>query len=105
MRIRAIAAILLAGAGLAAGCGGGGSGGGGGGGGASKPSEAQSAATGDIPDNQVFLVFRNPGAGYSVKYPEGWTRRGDGRDVAFQDKGNYIHIVVGTGRAATTHRT
>jgi len=26
--------------------------------------EAQSAATGDIPDNQVFLVFHNRSAGY-----------------------------------------
>src|SRR5436190_22483384 len=63
--------------------------------------EAASAATGDIPDNQVFLVFRNGAAGYSIKYPEGWTQRGTGGDVTFQDKNNLVHIVVGKGAAPT----
>ncbi len=60
--------------------------------------EAQSAAAGDIPDNQVFLAFRNP-AGYSIKYPEGWLQRGSRQNVTFQDKNNRIRIVVGRGRA------
>jgi hypothetical protein len=34
------------------------------------PSEAQSAATGDIPDNQTFLLFRDPQAGYAIRYPQ-----------------------------------
>jgi hypothetical protein len=88
----------------AAGCGGGGS---------SKSSssaakdagalsaEAQSAATGDIPDNQAFLVFRNPSAGYSIKYPEGWTTVGSGKDLKISDKNNVVHIVAGTGPAPT----
>src|SRR6476659_4793763 len=38
--------------------------------------EAQSAAAGDIPDNQVFLAFHNGPAGYSMSYPEGWARQG-----------------------------
>ena len=33
--------------------------------------EAHSAATGDIPDKQVFLTYRDPKAGWSMKYPEG----------------------------------
>src|SRR5690348_6211036 len=41
--------------------------------------EANAAAAGDIPDNQVFLVFDNARAGYSMKYPEGWARYGSGR--------------------------
>ena len=32
--------------------------------------EANSAAAGDIPDDQVFLVLRSGRAGYSMKYPE-----------------------------------
>jgi hypothetical protein len=59
--------------------------------------EAQSAATGDIPDNQVFLVFHDHGAGYSIKYPEGWTQQGNSRNVAFKDKNNLVHIVVSRG--------
>jgi hypothetical protein len=63
------------------------------------PSEAKAAATGDIPDNQVFLLFRDPGAGYSVRYPEGWARRGSGNGVTFQEKANVIHIGVAKGPA------
>ena len=60
--------------------------------------EAQSAATGDIPDNQVFLTFTNPAAGYSMSYPEGWTRKGAARNVTFSDKNNIVHVVVANGR-------
>ena len=61
--------------------------------------EAQSAATGDIPDNQVFLTFHNSAARYSIKYPEGWTQSGSGRDVTFRDKNNLVHILVTKGSA------
>src|SRR4051794_14831196 len=61
--------------------------------------EAKSAATGDIPDNQVFLTYRNSSAGYSISYPEGWARSGSAHDVTFQDKNNIVHITVGSGSA------
>ena len=77
--------------------------------------EAASAATGDIPDNQVFLTFTDPTAGYSLKYPEGWAQRGRGAQVTFSDKNNVIRLVIvpagkptlheaatGLGRGATT---
>jgi hypothetical protein len=63
--------------------------------------EARSAATGDIPDTQVFLTFTNTVARYSMKYPEGWTQRGSAADVTFQDKNNIVHVVVAPGPAAT----
>jgi hypothetical protein len=63
--------------------------------------EAGAAAAGDIPDNQVFLAFRNTAAGYSIKYPEGWARQGGGRTVVFRDKNNIVRIVVGSGAAAS----
>jgi hypothetical protein len=66
------------------------------------PSEAQSAATGDIPDNQVFLTFTDHPAGYSIRYPEGWARRGSGTDVTFQEKANVIHVVVMEGTQPTS---
>jgi hypothetical protein len=69
---------------------------------AEAPSEAQSAATGDIPDNQVFLTFTDRPAGYSIRYPEGWARRGSGPDVTFQEKGNVIHVVVAKGAPPTS---
>ncbi len=63
--------------------------------------EANSAAAGDIPDNQVFLVFRSAGGGYSIKYPEGWARQGSGNAVVFRDKNNIVRIVVSTAVAPT----
>lgn len=63
--------------------------------------EAQSKATGDIPDTQVFLMFRNRAAGYSMQYPEGWALRGAGDDVTFQEKNNIIHVLVSRGPAPT----
>lgn len=56
--------------------------------------DARSAATGDIPDNQVFLVFQSQAGGYSIKYPEGWTQSAVARDVQFRDKNNVVHIHV-----------
>ena len=78
-----------------------GSGGGGGGAPSALSAEAQSAATGDIPDNQVFLTFHNGHSGYSIKYPEGWTQKAAGRTVTFADKNNLVRIVVGSGSPPT----
>ena len=63
--------------------------------------EANAAAAGDIPDNQVFLVFRNARAGYSMKYPEGWAQQGSTNTVVFRDKNNIVRVAVGAGPAPT----
>jgi len=63
--------------------------------------EATSAATGDIPDNQVFIVFRDPKAGYSMKYPEGWAQRGNAGQVTIRDKNNIVRVVVASGPSPT----
>jgi hypothetical protein len=91
-----VAIVAIAVAAVAVGCGGSGDSGSDGG-----NAEAQSAATGDIPDNQVFLRFNDRPAGYSIKYPEGWTQRGNGNDVSFRDKGNSIHVTVASGPPPT----
>jgi hypothetical protein len=59
--------------------------------------EATAAATGDIPDNQVFLRFTNKAAGYSRKYPEGWAQQGSGSTATLRDKNNIIRIVITSG--------
>jgi len=77
-----------------------GSGGGGGGAPSALSAEAQSAATGDIPDNQVFLTFHNGHSGYSIKYPEGWTIQGSGSDkLTISDKNNLVRVVIARGLA------
>jgi hypothetical protein len=68
---------------------------------AALSADARSAATGDIPDNQVFLVYTNTAAGYSIKYPEGWTRRGSGANVTFRDKNNLVHVSIARGGGPT----
>lgn len=88
---RVFAVSAIAAAGLAAGCG---SSGGGQSTAAGGIAEAQSAAGGDIPDNQTFLTYKNRSAGYSISYPEGWTRTGSGNGVAFSEKDNSIHVTV-----------
>jgi hypothetical protein len=61
--------------------------------------EAQSATKGDIPDNQIYLSYSDPQAGYSIKYPEGWTRSGSPNDITFAAKNNRVHIVIANGAA------
>lgn len=63
--------------------------------------EAASAATGDIPDNQVFVVLKDAAAHYAIKYPEGWAQSGGGDRVVIRDKNNIIRIVVRKGAAST----
>jgi hypothetical protein len=96
--MRRLVSLVLAGAALGVVACGGSSDGSKGGSAGALSAEAQSAATGDIPDNQVFLTFRNRAAGYSMKNPEGWARTGPARDVTFQDKNNIVHVVVGPAR-------
>jgi len=63
--------------------------------------EAQAAAAGDIPDSQVYVVFTDGRAGYSIKYPEGWAQSGSGNRVTFYDKNNLVRTVVQPGGAPT----
>ena len=51
--------------------------------------EAASAATGDIPDNQIYLLFHSK-AGWSIKYPEGWAQSGSSSAAVFRDKNNIV---------------
>jgi hypothetical protein len=63
--------------------------------------EAKSAATGDIPDNQMYLTYKSPSQGFSMFYPEGWALKGNGPDVTISDKNNIVHIVISSGGAPT----
>ena len=59
---------------------------------AANPNAAEVSPPGDIPDNQVFVDYSPPGAGYSVKVPEGWSRSSTGGAVTFTDKLNSIRL-------------
>src|SRR5436305_7944703 len=68
---------------------------------AALAADAKSAATGDIPDNQNFLVYRDKRVGFSIKYPEGWAQRKSGDGISFQDKNNLVRVAVRKGAAPT----
>src|SRR5256885_14044074 len=59
---------------------------------APNPNAPEHSPPGDIPDNQAFVRYAPPGAGYSVKVPEGWSRTRAGGAVSFTDKLNTIRL-------------
>jgi hypothetical protein len=96
----------------AAGCGSSGAGAGSGGGSAgaaANPAAPEVNPAGDIPDNQAYVPYTPAGAPFSVKVPEGWSRRSTGAAVTFTDKLNSIRIesarTGGTLTPAAARRT
>jgi hypothetical protein len=63
--------------------------------------EATSTATGDIPDNQNFLTFKDAKDGFSMRYPEGWAQKRSATGITFQDKNNLVRVDVHKGAAPT----
>jgi hypothetical protein len=63
--------------------------------------EATSTATGDIPDNQNFLTFRDAKDGFSMRYPEGWAQKRSATGITFQDKNNLVRVDVHAGAVQT----
>ena len=61
-------------------------------GGAASPNGPEIVAPGDIPDNQAYVAYTPPGASFSVRVPEGWSRSSAGGAVTFSDKYNSIEI-------------
>lgn len=57
-----------------------------------NPNATESAPPGDIPDDQAFVAYTPPGAGYTVRVPEGWAMTHTGRRTLFTDKYNSIRI-------------
>jgi hypothetical protein len=65
-----------------------------------NPNAPEANAAGDIPDNQAFVRYAPPGAGFSVKVPEGWARTAGGGAVTFTDKLNAIRMELGAPSGA-----
>jgi hypothetical protein len=77
---------------------------------AADPSAPETSPAGDIPDNQAYVRYAPPGAGFTVKVPEGWSRTQSGGAVVFTDKLNSIALehakpAAHAGRASTVQRT
>jgi hypothetical protein len=52
---------------------------------AASQSSAEANPPGDLPDNQVFVVYTAADGSFTVKYPEGWARTENGSTVVFAD--------------------
>lgn len=66
------------------------------------PNAAEASPPGDIPDNQAFVPYSPPGAGYQVSVPEGWSRSMQGSTVTFTDKLNSINLDSSSASATPT---
>ncbi|WP_037500128.1 hypothetical protein [Solirubrobacter soli] len=93
MRTAAATAALVL---VAAGCGGNG------GTATPTPAASENSPPGDIPDNQAFVAYAPPHAGYSVKVPEGWARTTADGATSFTDKLNTVTLEAGDATSAPT---
>jgi hypothetical protein len=67
------------------------------------PNAPEVSPPGDIPDNQAFVAYDQPAAGYSVKVPEGWARTTTaGAATTFTDKLNRIEMRTAPARVPLT---
>jgi hypothetical protein len=57
---------------------------------------------GDIPDDQVFITFASPAAGYQVQVPQGWARSTNADDVRFVDKFGGVQVSISSIEQALT---
>jgi hypothetical protein len=60
-----------------------------------RPAAPEKSPAGDIPDNQAYVRYAVPRAGFSVKVPEGWARTTVGGAVVFTDKLNSVRLQAG----------
>jgi hypothetical protein len=68
-----------------------------------NPNGPEVSPAGDIPDNQAYVAYTPPGASYSVKVPEGWSRTdGAGGRTSFTDKLNRIQMQASPATSALT---
>ena len=61
---------------------------------AEAPVAPEVSAPGDIPDSQAFIVFKSS-VGFSIKVPEGWSRKDSKDGAIFNDKYNHISLIYG----------
>lgn len=63
---------------------------------ASQPPDTGGTTTGDVPDNAVFLTFKDSSHAFSIKYVEGWqvTTGADGVVIHDKDSSETVTLVA-----------
>jgi hypothetical protein len=69
-----------------------------------NPDAPEVSPAGDIPDNQAFVAYSPPKAGFTVNVPEGWSRTTSSGVVTFTDKLNTIRLQTAHASAPLTVR-
>jgi hypothetical protein len=67
-----------------------------------NPNATESNVAGDIPDNQAFVPYADPGKSFTVTVPEGWARTTSGSGVLFTDKYNSVTVEARSAATAPT---
>jgi hypothetical protein len=68
------------------------------------PNAPEVSPAGDIPDDQAFVAYSPPDAGYSVKVPEGWARTTSDGVTSFTNKLNRVQMQSAPAPVALTVR-
>jgi hypothetical protein len=69
---------------------------------ATPPPTKEVSPAGDIPDNQAYVAYAPPGAGFTVKIPEGWSRSTSAGTTTFTDKLNSVQLGIAPDESAAT---
>jgi hypothetical protein len=56
------------------------------------PNDETDNPAGDIPDNQVFVIYKSTSGNFEVKVPEGWSQSTSESSTEFTDKLNIVSI-------------
>ncbi|HEV7523994.1 MAG TPA: hypothetical protein VGP92_03475 [Acidimicrobiia bacterium] len=64
-----------------------------------NPNAKEQLPPGDIPDNQVYVLYTPSTGGYSLKYPQGWAKRVSTGGTTFVQ--NFNSITVSTTKSAS----
>ncbi len=67
-----------------------------------RAAAAQTNPPGDIPDTQAFVSYASP-AGYSVLFPDGWSRSQDPSAVSFTSDYDGEQVAMLHGQSAAVH--
>ncbi len=70
--------------------------------GAPNPNAVEVVPPGDIPDNQVFVPYTSVAGGYSVNFPQGWSRRQTATAITFSQNYNAMELTTATVASAPT---
>jgi hypothetical protein len=59
-----------------------------------NPNAKEQLPPGDIPDNQVYVTYTPPAGGFTISYPQGWSKSGTAAATTFSQYLNSIELLT-----------